>query len=34
LWLIKWKQKAKIKFAKTRTAAACGALGAIIKLKT
>jgi hypothetical protein len=29
LWLIKWKQKAKIKSAKTRTAAACGALAGI-----
>jgi len=29
LWLIKWKQIAKIKSAKTRTAAACGALAAI-----
>jgi hypothetical protein len=29
LRLLKWKQKANIKSAKTRTAAACGALGHI-----
>jgi hypothetical protein len=26
LWLIKWKRNSKIKSAKSRTAAACGAL--------
>jgi hypothetical protein len=31
LWLIKLKQRAKIKSAKTRTAAACGALAFIFK---
>jgi hypothetical protein len=34
LWLIKWKQKAKIKSAKPRTAAARGALARIKKKNT
>jgi len=34
LWLIKWKRNSKIKSAKSRTAAACGALERIFKTMT